>query len=197
MSQRSSRWTVHLAALPVSLLVTGCYATQNRVTLAPLETKRPVSASSAYVDADGRVVSKDQYTLIRPFTFERAVTGERHSETVTALDVEREIDQLLGETHADAATQVTVTAVDYDSGSHTSAANWKWAGWLFEANAAVLFAYGVTADTHDQRVVCYGAGGVVAGIGVLSYLVSFLQDDPSTWRFRVEGQLVEKRAGSN
>ena len=75
-----------VAALATMLATTGCYVSQNKVRVVPVQTARPVSLSDQYVDGQGHVVAAQQYETITSLSFKREVKAPRHDATETVLD---------------------------------------------------------------------------------------------------------------
>lgn len=184
---------VACALLVAAFSVTGCYTTKNVVTMTPLETKYPVSASGAFVDRGGAVVDQKQYSVVAPFSFERTIKTPRHSSTETRFDLEPELDRLVSQQGGDAVTDLKVEGVDYNPGSHSTGAFWKQWGWGFGITGGTLLLIGAAdADLRDSMVP---AGAVVAGIGALGFVFAAVANDPAEWKFKVSGNVV-KRAGA-
>ncbi|HEX2734712.1 MAG TPA: hypothetical protein VHM70_24070 [Polyangiaceae bacterium] len=170
-------------------LLSGCYTTTNVVTMTPLKTKYPVSASGQYLDANGAIVTEDNYQVLKEFDFQKQVESPRHETTETRLKLEADLDRILAEQHGDALTDVKIVATQYDPGSHGSAAGWKIMGWSFGVTGATLMVAGASIDDGGPLI---GVGGVVLGVGVLSYALSALANDPAVWTFQVKGNVVKQ-----
>jgi len=179
----------------VACVTTGCYTTQNVVTMSPLETRYPVSASGQYVDGSGAVVNDDQYQVERPFSFEKTVTSPRHETTEAPLKLEPELDRIMAQGQGDAITNLKVEAVNYDHGSHGSAAGWKIMGWSFALTGGTFLAVGAASSNDKIRDVFVPVGAVTAGIGALCFLFGATAQTPAAWQFRVSGQVVSNKAG--
>ena len=172
---------------------TGCYTTSHTVTVSTLRTQHPVSASGQYVQADGRIVTEEDYEVVQPFEIERRIEGPRHETTEASLVLDAEIDRAVGQAGGDAATDVSIFASEYDSGSHGSAAGWKIMGWTFGLTGLTFLGVGAAVD-DDISGTFYVVGGVMAGVGVISYLLSSVANDPATWDLHVKGQVVKRNA---
>jgi hypothetical protein len=183
------------ALLGVSFL-NGCYTTTNVVTVAPLRTQYPVSASPQYVDGDGEIVTEEHYDVVQSFQFEKRVEAPIHDDTGTTLQLEADLDRILAEHHGDALTQVSIVGTDYDRGSHTGAANWKIMGWTFGLSGAAVAGLGLAVDEEEPRTALLTVGGVFVGIGVVSYLMSGVTNDPAAWNLQVKGNVVKRTNGS-
>lgn len=173
----------------------GCYTTTNTVTLAPLRTHYPVSASPQYVDAQGKIVTDEEYDVVQSFEFERKVEAPRHDDTESSLKLEAELDRALAQSNGDAITEMSVYASDYDPGSHGSAAGWKIMGWTFGLTGLTFVGLGAAMDS-DVSGTFFVVGGVMAGLGAVSYLLGSAANDPATWTLNVKGQVVKRKAGS-
>lgn len=185
--------TSSCAALLAGVLMTGCYTTKNVVTVTPLETKYPISASGAFVDSTGGVVDQKQYSVVAPFSFERTIKGPRHSTTETRFDLESELDRVVSQQGGDAVTDLKIEGTGYDPGSHSSAAFWKQWGWGFGVTGGTLLLVG--AADADLRSSMVPAGAIVAGLGALGFVFAAVANDPATWTFKISGNVV-KRAGT-
>jgi hypothetical protein len=188
-SRRSRALTV-AAALLGTALSTGCYTTTHVVSVAPLKTKYPVSASGQFLDEQGAVVTEDNYKVVAPFEFDQRIEAPRHETTETQLKLEANLDRILAENRGDAMTDVSIVATDYDPGSHGSAAGWKILGWTFGLSGATCMAVG--AGTEDAGPLV-AVGGVFLGVGVLGFALSALADDPAAWTVEVKGNVVSRQ----
>jgi hypothetical protein len=189
-------WTKALSlACAAVIATTGCYTTTNVATMRALHTNYPVSASGQYVDSSGGVVTENEYTVVKPFEFDRSIEGARHEDTETPLVIQPELDRILAESQGDAVTDVKIYAVEYDPGSHGSSAGWKVMGWTFGLCGATFLVTGaaVGGDMAEPFMI---TGGVFAGIGLGSYLLGLAANDPSAWKFHVTGNIVKQNAGA-
>src|SRR5690606_16755303 len=109
---------------------------------------------------------------------------------------EPELNRLVAKHRGDAITDLKVAGTDYDTGSHGSAASWKVLGWTFGLTGATFVVLGAAID--DDSTGAGGslmtAGAVIAGLGVVSYLLSYAANDPASWNIHVQGNVV-KRGG--
>ncbi len=168
----------------------GCYTTKNVVAVSPLETRYPVSATAQYVDGSGNIITEREYQVVKPFEFERTMTGPRHSETEARLALEPELDRFVQSSNGEAVTDLKIEAVEYDSGSHGSAAGWKIMGWTFGISGATFLVVG--AADKDLSDVFIPMGAVFAGLGALSFIASAGANSPSEWKFHVKGSVVKR-----
>jgi hypothetical protein len=189
-----TRWVVPAAALPVS----GCYTTASTVNIRPLETRYPVSASLAYVDADGAIVHAPDYRVVRPFSFTRELDAPVLEETEAALRLEPELDRLVVGARGDAVTRLRIVAFDYDAGSHRTAATLRTVGWIAGLHGALLLAIGAanlrSDGDEDARDAGLILGGVCAGIATASFAFGALSDSPAQWKFQISGLVVQRKA---
>jgi hypothetical protein len=181
---------------PVVILA-GCYTTTNVATLAPLHTAYPVSASSQYIDQGGAIVTEKDYQVAQPFSFVRSIEAPPHSERLTALAFEPDLDRIMSTAQGDAITSMKVQATDYDIGSHGTAATWKILGWSFGLTGAAFVAIGAAMGDDPVAGTNLGAdlvvtGAVTAGIGVVSYLIGAAQNQPARWQIEVSGKVVKR-----
>lgn len=184
-------------ALAGALLVTatGCYTTSNVVTMPPLRTDFPVSASGQYVDGDGDIVDEDGYEDVSTFTIERTYEVSRHGEGRIEAELEPELQRIVEKAGGDAITNLEIAAVEYDSGSHHSAAGWKIFGWTMGLSGGLIAGTGALVG-GDAADVLYPVGGVLLGVGVVGYLLSFTTTDPAQWQMQVTGQVVRRRGSA-
>lgn len=184
-------------AVALALLATpGCYTTANVVAVPSLETAYPVSASSSYVSADGAIVRKDDYRAVEPFAFEQAVESPRHARTKTVLRLEPELDRLVAASKGDAITNLRIEPLDYDFGSHESAAKVSHAGWIFAIGGAGALSVGALAAANsdgDNARVGLTLGGMFAGASAACFIVAALLRQPATWRYSVTGRVVKQK----
>ena len=186
--------TVSLACAAV-IVTTGCYTTTNVATMGALHTNYPVSASGQYVDPSGAIVTENDYTIVKPFEFDRSIEGARHEDTETPIVLQPELDRALAESQGDAITDVKIYATEYDSGSHGSSAGWKVMGWTFGLCGATFLVTGaaVGGDAAEPLLI---VGGVFGGIGLGSYLLGLAANDPSVWKLHVTGNIVKRNAAA-
>lgn len=182
-------------ALLGASFLNGCYTTTNVVTVAPLRTQYPVSASPQYVDAEGEIITEEHYDVVHSFQFEKRVEAPIHDDTGTTLQLEADLDRILAEHHGEALTQVSIVGTDYDRGSHAGAATWKLMGWTFGLSGAAVAGFGLAVDEEEPRTALLTVGGVFVGIGVVSYLMSGVTNDPATWNLHVDGNVVRRSSG--
>lgn len=175
---------------------TGCYRTQNIVRVEPLDTKVPVSASGQYIDREGRIVTEDEYQVVSNFSFDRTVEVPRHKKAEADLDLETEIDRIVVEAGGDAVTEFRLEGTKYDSGAHNAAASWKNLGWVFGFSGAALVVTGLAIGDPDINAILLPMGGVFAGVGAVSFGLSFTARKPAAWHFNVAGNVVSQGGGS-
>lgn len=182
----------------VACSTTGCYRTQNIVRMEPLDTKVPVSASGQYVNTEGRIVKETEYRIVSDFSFERTVEVPRHkkAEADLDLDLESEIDRIVVEAGGDAVTDFKIEGTEYDSGAHNAAASWKNMGWAFGISGAAFIVTGLAIGDPDINAIFLPMGGVFAGVGAVSFGLSFTARKPAAWHFNVAGNVVSHGGGS-
>jgi hypothetical protein len=195
---RGARIAARLAGAAILVgtasVAAGCYTTTNVATLAPLHTAYPVSASSQYVDQSGRIVTDDEYEVVRSFSFHHGVEAEPHRATLTALALQPDLDNIMSTTGGDAITGMKVQAIDYDAGSTYQSAGMKLTGWTLGFTGLAVVALGVgIGDEVGSTVTKVGA--VTAGIGVVSYVIGAILRRPARWQLEVSGNVV-RRNGS-
>ena len=191
MSARRSALVLLAAALPVS----GCYTTTNVVRVDPLDTEYPVSATAQYVDRQGAIVDDAHYTVKRPFEFQKNLSGPRHMTTESKLLLKPELDSLMAEAQGEAITNLKIQAVDYDPGSHGSAAGWKVFGWSFGLTGGTFAIMGA-AIGGDGGGILIGTGLAFAALGVVGFVAGGAADDPSVWKLKVTGEIVQSGGGA-
>jgi hypothetical protein len=189
-------WTTTLSVACAAVLGTaGCYTTTNVATMGALKTNYPVSASGQYVDSNGAIVTENEYTVVKPFEFDRPVEGARHEDTETDVVLKPELDRFVAESQGDAITDVKIYAADYDAGSHGSSAGWKVMGWTFGLTGATFLVTGAAVgdDVGDTFMI---VGGVFGAIGLGSYLIGTAANDPAVWKLHVTGNIVKRNAAA-
>jgi hypothetical protein len=196
MSARVSTAGRSLGVALVLLAVPGCYRTANVASLPPLETAYPVSASSSYVSSEGAIVRKTDYRALPSFAFEKALKSPRHTQTNAALRLEPELDRLVAASGGDAITNLRVEPIDYDFGSHDSAARASHAGWVFAIGGLGALSVGGLAAAHsdgDNARIGLTIGSAFAGASAVCFVVAALMREPATWRFWVTGRVVKQK----
>lgn len=186
-----------LALALVACATTGCYRTQNIVTMEPLDTKAPVSASGQYVDREGRLITETQYQVVSNFSFERTMEVPRHKKATVELELEREIDRIVADAEGDAVTDFKIEGTKYDSGAHNAAASWKNMGWAFGISGAALIVTGLAINDPDINAIFLPMGGVFAGLGAVSFGLSFTARKPAAWHFNIAGNVVSQGGGTS
>ena len=193
----------HIAPIPRTSLVlatlllgaSACaYETTSVVRIPTVDTAYPVSSSRHYVEAWGAIVRDTEYKVVDRFQFEKTVESPRHDAADSTLRLGPEIDRIIRKANGDAVTGLTIDAVSYDPGSHSTAAFWKNVGWVFTPIGAVFIGAGVGwADEgdKDRSSSLYAVGGSFAAIGVLSFLLAAVLRSPATWCYQVSGQIVK------
>lgn len=179
----------------VVLATQGCYTTASIVSVPPLETAYPVSASSSYVSAEGTIVRKEQYRTIEPFAFEQAVESPRHARTKSVLRLQPELDRVVTSSKGDAITNLRIEPIDYDFGSHESAAKASLGGWVFAIGGAGALSVGALAAAKsdgDTARAGLTLGSMFAGAGAASFMVAALLRQRTTWRYWVTGRVVKQ-----
>ncbi|HEU4726540.1 MAG TPA: hypothetical protein VFT22_01570 [Kofleriaceae bacterium] len=180
-------------------MAAGCYTTTNVATMGPLHTAYPVSASSQYVDHDGSIVTESAYEVVQPFAFHRSIEGRPLETTVTDLALQPELDRIMSTAAGDAVTAMKIEATGYDQGAHGPAAGLKLLGWTCGVGGAAVIALGVAAGEQEGSSLTR-VGVVVAGLGVVSYVIGAVLKTPARWSLDVSGRVVRrtsavKRAG--
>ena len=190
----SRRAAMGIGVLLLSTPLTGCYTTAHSVRVVPLNTPYPVSASGQYVDSQGAIVVEDEYEVVEPFEFEKTFEAPRHETTESKFDLEPELSPLVEKSHGDAITDLKIAGYEYDPGSHGSSASLKIGGWMFGITGGALVVTGLALDDEDLTGTFVTAGAVVAGIGGLFYVFGALADDPSQWKYKVDGNVTRRRS---
>ncbi len=185
------------AALCLSALLAGCYTTQQTITLAPLETGYPVSASGEYVDNEGQIVTENDYEVVDNFELDKVFEAPRHQTTETSFDLRPELDALVAKSQGDAITDLKIVGYEYDPGSHGSSAGLKIVGWSFGVMGASFVGLGLAIDEDPVTNGIVTMGAVFAGAGALCLLIGGVADDPSHWKFKVSGHVARRDAGAD
>jgi hypothetical protein len=182
------------ALLGFALLLNGCYTTKNVVVVPPLDTRYPVSASGQFVDANGAIVTEQQYSVKNSFSFERTVAGPRHDSRLAELRLESDLDRFVAANRGDAVTNLRIRASEYDAGSHETSARLQLAGWGLGLTGGALVAVGASLDNEGLGTAFLASGGVMAGLGILSFVFGVAADEPAKWHLQVSGDVVQAKA---
>lgn len=179
----------------VSVLIAGCaYTTTDTVTLSPLHTKYPVSASPEYVSTSGKLVRPKDYDVLTTFNLHRTIRGSgTHETTTSSLELDSDVDRLVAASGGDAVTEMKIEGVDYDRGSHRSSASWKLVGWTFAITSVPFFIGGIAAESSRDQTILVASGAGILGIGLLTYLMSFTTTEPPAWQFEISGRTVRHK----
>lgn len=184
-----------LSVSVAALSSTGCYRTQNVVTMNALDTKVPVSASGQYIDAQGQIVTEDDYQVLSQFTFEKKIETPRHEKSAQELELEAEIDRIVSQAGGEAVTNFRLEGTEYSSGSHSSAATWKALGWSSTFTGLTLIAIGAAIGDPELYPVFFPIGGIFTGVGLLSFGGALAARKPAAWHFSVGGNVVTRGGG--
>jgi hypothetical protein len=194
--QRLASWVTMVAFALTTLSSTGCYRTQNVVTMNALDTKVPVSASGQYIDAQGQVVTEDDYEVVSQFNFEKTVESPRHQKSAQELELEAEIDRIVSQAGGQAVTNFRLEGTEYSSGSHGAAATWKALGWSSTLTGLTFIAIGAAVGDPDLYPVFFPIGGIFTGVGLLSFGGALAARKPASWHFSVGGNVVTRGGGA-
>ncbi|MGC4095166.1 MAG: hypothetical protein QM756_46055 [Polyangiaceae bacterium] len=183
------------AALPLLLsLGGGCtFTTRNVATVQPLATTHPVSASAAYRDAQGQILTASDYEVVMPFMFRKDVTSPLYAETETALHLEPELERLLWLAKGDAITKLRIQAVSYSPGAHYDSARMQLLGWNVGIAGSILVVPGLISlgnDNADVPKYVLSISGACLAAGALFLWLGKTHDTPTRWRLRVSGEVV-------
>jgi hypothetical protein len=175
-----SYWRLALLAL-----TSGCSAT-HVVTLPPLESKHPVSASAAYVDRDGATVDAAGYRVVAPFQFTKQDQSGR-ARAESTLQLGPELDRLVKTAQGDAVTKLRVEATSFGTRQNVATILGVTLGLV---GSVLLVQDALSKSENETRLspvfwtgaACFGAGTVLYFVGDFS--------KPTRWEFRVSGQVV-------
>jgi hypothetical protein len=193
---------VAAAALLASVAAACSYTTKSVVSVQPLPTIYPVSASGQYIDGRGVTVTEKDYRVLAPFTLRRSVQASPLATTESMLELAPQLDELVKAAEGDAITNMKVAATEYELGSHRVAASFKLMGWTLGLTGAGFAAVGLAIDDEKTKGAVAG-GAVCAGLGLIAYLIGAAQNDPAKWHIEATGQVTRRlpspssSAGSN
>ena len=199
--------TLKIAALIGALgMIFGCVTTDHSVELKNPEIDAPVSASAYFIDDRGDTVSSKDYEVLHHFLFERSYEGPIGKETVSILDIDAELENILERYRADAVVNLQFQGIDYDPGATASTSWTRWLGIFLLGFDAIYIGtyYCVTAGESDSSFslgdlfsedpfYALMLGGCGIG-GVVSLGLSFIlpATSPSVWQVAVEGDAVRR-----
>lgn len=179
----------------------GCLTTRTitDVVVNPVQTSYPVSASPSFVDGQGTIVNPDGYTMITSFHLDKVVMGEVNRPTTHELTLAAEVGRMIASSQGDAATNVVIRGVSYDSGGHTSVPLWKFIGWfsLGIGGPISLMAAETELKSGSPSPIWLGSTALAA-FGVFSFIYAYYQGshNPPRWNIVVDGQIVKRNAAS-
>lgn len=174
----------------ISAALAGCYTTKNVVSVPPLETRYPVSASAEFVTANGDIVTDEQYAVTKSFSFEKTMDAPRHESHQATLRLEQDLDRLVSEGQGQAVTNLRIEATEYDRGSHGTSAGFQIMGWSFSLAGGAMLATGLAVDSDSARKVFVPMGAATLGIGLIGFVLGATADEPAKWHLRVTGDVV-------
>jgi hypothetical protein len=188
MTATRALWAGFLVTAAASL---GCYKTVNTVTIEPLKTDYPVSASGQYVDEIGDILTDEDYVIVKPFTLHRTVESPRHESSVTPLGLKADLDQVVAQWRGDAVIDLKVEATGYESGSHAASSVFQALGWTGVGLGGVILVGGLAS--HGNRADgATGAGAATIGVGLGLWLLGVAINGPTRWQLDVSGRVVKR-----
>jgi hypothetical protein len=180
--------------------------TDHSIELKNPEVDKPVSASPYYIDARGVTVTPQDYEVVHHFNFERSYEGKIGKETVSILEIDGELDNILKQYQADAVVNLQYQGIDYDPGATRSTSWTRWLG-IYSLGFDVVFlgtfyilsaGYSDSSSTmgdffSEEPFYALMLGGFGIG-GAISLGLSFIlpRNNPSVWTVAVEGDAVRK-----
>jgi len=176
----------------------GCVTTDHSVELKNPEIKSPVSASAYYIDDGGDTLTPENYKMVHHFSFERNYEGKIGKETVSILEIDAELENILEQYQADAVVNLQFQGIDYDPGATTSTSWTRWLGiWTLGFDVVILgtFYFMSAGDLlSEDPYIAFLLGGFGIG-GAVSLGLSFILPavNPSVWRVAVEGDAVQEK----
>ena len=175
------------AGLALLALTTGCAT--NVVTLSPLDTKHPVSASAEYVDHDGAVVRAEDYEVVAPFDFAKEART-RWAHGSSELQIAPKLDGLVQAAHGDAVTNLRIQATSLSQHQNL----FSIMGLGVSAVGLILLAPAISAmnDPEKSTNPMLVASTAVLAAGSALVITGELTR-PTSWHFRISGQVVRAR----
>lgn len=176
--------------LALWVLATGCTATHS-VTLPPLTSQYPVSASAQYVNQDGTTVGAEDYRVVSPFEIVKRDRSDSNHFRST-LQLGPEIDRLVRAANGDAVTNLRVEATSF--GTHQNLGTILGVSLGIVGSVLVVqdLASGSDQDPRSNPVFWTGTACFISG--AVLYLVGDYTKATS-WQFHVSGQVVRSQPG--
>jgi hypothetical protein len=178
-------------ALMASVTAACSYTTKSVVSVHPVPTTYPVSASGQYIDNDGTTVTEKDYRVLSPFTIRKTVRTAPLATTESLLELAPELDNVVKAADGDSITKMKIAATDYELGSHPAAAGFKIMGWTLGLTGATIVTVGLSMDNEKAKGAVAG-GAVCAGLGLIVYLIGAAQNDPAKWHIEASGQVTKR-----
>jgi hypothetical protein len=204
---RTMQRYLKIAALIGALgMIFGCVTTDHSVELKNPEIDSPVSASAYFIDQAGSTLSPENYTVVHHFLFERSYEGQIGKETVSILEIDAELENILEHYQADAVVNLQFQGIDYDPGATASTSWTRWLGiYLLGFDAIMLgtlyfmsagdpySSYTLGDFLSEEPFYALLLGGFGIG-GAVSLGLSFIlpATSPSVWQVAVEGDAVRR-----
>jgi hypothetical protein len=180
-----------LAPLTLASLA-GC-ATAHRVSVTPIDTPFPVSASPSWVDARGEVVSTEASVELSTFAHALEVEAPAFQTTSTKLDLAPRLAGEVAEAHGEAVTELAIAAFPYRTEAYTNASGWAQLGLGGLLLVGMAASFGSLATADGPRKVFAGAGLLLMLAGTTACGAAVAMPEPVRWRFLVSGRVVRRR----
>lgn len=188
-----------LILLAAATALAACVTT-NDVAFGRMDTSFPVSASSSYVDAAGRVVSRADYDVAgHELALHLVVEAPILEQTSVRLGLEPDLDAFVRDRGGDAITNLRVETTAIDPGGHG-----RFAGCLYLSIptgllGALVTGLGVISFVSPKTSGESSAGAFVlvgTGLVALSALATFVDlklARPDSWTISVHGDVVKRK----
>jgi hypothetical protein len=180
-----------ISAVVLVLAFSGCVTFDHAVSVAPLVNKSPLSASSSYRDEAGSAIGPEEYEILEHFRIEKdAVFPLIVKGRPVVVDFNADIDDVLRRRDADAVVNLHFKLLHVDTGDEKKVRFWRELGeWTLGIGLSFL---GATWYYQPRISNETWAGGIVAGTGLFSLLVSWgaQANGKTTMTLSAEGDVV-------
>jgi hypothetical protein len=186
---------------PVAIIVStlfiigSCATTDHRVRLAPLPSAAPVSASGLFTNAQGVVISSNEYYFVDHFQLEKTLLGPVGVPSYTTiLDIGPDLLALIDQRQADAVVNFRVIPKSFYGGSTGLVGTLHVFGGFLLVCATVYGMLGIAAGSNTPDVpffpLAIGCGAVGGGSLLLANVAQ--ANSKTIWKIVIEGDLVRQ-----
>jgi hypothetical protein len=171
--------------LALFTLATGC-TTTHVVSVPPVASKYPVSASAAYVDHDGSSVTAQDYRVVAPFELVK-LERSQSADFESTLQLGPELERLVVAANGDAITKLRIEATSFKSHQNVGTILGLSLGVI--GSILIMRDFAVNEHQHRSRDPLFWTGTACFVTAIPLYVVGDFTRATS-WQLKVSGQVV-------